>query len=85
MYMNMDPSIRDEFWLELLKYYHETMYKTLSDIVNGLATKTTLNSDVDDASTIAAAYHESLTLYRLVLLFIFVFRTYAFYGLFAFI
>ncbi|KAL5273400.1 hypothetical protein ACFFRR_000252 [Megaselia abdita] len=63
MYMNMDPSIRDEFWLELLKYYHETMYKTLSDIVNGLATKITLNSDVDDASTTAAAYRESLTLY----------------------
>lgn len=70
MYMNMDPSIRDEFWMELLKYYHVTMYKTLSDIVNGLATKTTLNSDVDDASTIAAAYHESLTLYRLVFLFL---------------
>ncbi|XP_037927102.1 uncharacterized protein LOC119661720 [Hermetia illucens] len=33
MYMNMHPSIREEFWMELLKYYHETLITSICDIL----------------------------------------------------
>ncbi|XP_055377551.1 uncharacterized protein LOC129609577 [Condylostylus longicornis] len=34
MYMNMEPSIRNEFWMELLKFYHNTVINTMANILN---------------------------------------------------
>ncbi|XP_055849166.1 uncharacterized protein LOC129914120 [Episyrphus balteatus] len=33
MFMNMEPSIRNEFWMELLVAYHKTLYNTMSAVL----------------------------------------------------
>ncbi|CAD7077692.1 unnamed protein product [Hermetia illucens] len=33
MYMNIHPSIREEIWMELLKYYHVTLITSICDIL----------------------------------------------------
>ncbi|XP_055904415.1 uncharacterized protein LOC129940178 isoform X2 [Eupeodes corollae] len=46
MFMNMERSIRHEFWMDLLKFYHKTLFNTMSEVLkpNDETTKNLLES-----------------------------------------